>query len=205
MQSSSINRCECILSHGIKNSVNSFLFIFFLLIVRCLMKMCLGKYYKMNDAKTPKKAEIVPKKTDITKTEVTKAETNKTEISETKTADTEAKSLDNSASKAALPPKSASQSSTSHFSSVSTPQYRSGWNDIFGGGGDFEKQAPDEVSKSDFPKKLSILDYDIDLVLRNALDTAFSDVAEKRGVSIKNVKESVRFEYHLSCEIKEKI
>ena len=168
------------------------------------MKICLGKYYQMNDAKTPKKAEVIPKKNHITKTEVANAEVNKTEISETNTASTEVKSSDNSASKIALPPKSASQSSISHFSSVSTPQYRSGWNDIFGGG-DVEKQALDDISKNNFPKKLSILDYDIDLVLRNALDIAFSDVAERRGVSMKDVKGSARLEYHLSCEIKERI
>ena len=159
----------------------------------------------MNDKNAAKKAEVVPKKNDIPKSEVAKVEVNKTEISETNTANTEVKSSANSASKTVLPPKSASQSSISHFSSVSTPQYRSGWNDIFGGGGDFEKQAPDDVNKNNFPKKLSILDYDIDLVLRNALDIAFSDVAEKLGVSMKDVKRSARFNYHLSCEIKEKI
>ncbi|MDT2076364.1 MAG: hypothetical protein RMX26_10300 [Planktomarina sp.] len=159
----------------------------------------------MNDAKIPKKAEIAPKKNDIIKTEVAKAEVNKAEVSETNTANTEVKSSDNSVSKTPLPPKSASQSSISHFSSVSTPQYRSGWNEIFGGTGGIEKQETVNISKNNFPKKLSILDYDIGLALRDALDIAFFDVAEKRGVSMKDVKGSARFEYHLSCEIKEKI
>jgi hypothetical protein len=48
------------------------------------------------------------------------------------TANSENKTAENSASKKETPPKSASQSSISHFSSVSTPEYRSGWDNIFG-------------------------------------------------------------------------
>ena len=146
----------------------------------------------MSDAKTPKKAEPVSKTNETTKTEAPKTETPKTETN----------SVDNSASKSASAPQSAAQSSTSHFSSVSTPQYRSGWNTIFGDGSGIKKIVPAEVSESDFPKKLNILDYDIDLTLRDALDAAFNDVAQKRGINLKDVNEFVRFEYNLSCEIK---
>ena len=148
----------------------------------------------MSDAKTPKKAETKSKKNEATKTEVASAEAANTEI----------KTADGSASKAVSQPKSASQSSISHFSSVSTPQYRSGWNNIFGDGSDVKKIVPKEVSQSDFPKKFNILDYDIDLILRDALDVAFNDVLKNRGIDLKGTKELVRFEYNLSCEIKEK-
>ena len=148
----------------------------------------------MSDAKTPKKAETKSKKNEATKTEVASAEAANTEI----------KTADGSASKAVSQPKSASQSSISHFSSVSTPQYRSGWNNIFGDGSDVKKIVPKKVSPNDFPKKFNILDYDIDLILRDALDAAFNDVLKKRGVDLKGTKELVRFEYNLTCEIKEK-
>jgi hypothetical protein len=148
----------------------------------------------MSDAKTPKKAETKSKKNEATKTEVASAEAANTEI----------KTADGSASKAVSQPKSASQSSISHFSSVSTPQYRSGWNNIFGDGSDVKKIVPKEVSPNDFPKKFNILDYDIDLVLRDALDAAFNDVLKKRGIKLKGAKALVRFEYNLICEIKEK-
>ena len=148
----------------------------------------------MSDAKTPKKAETKSKKNEATKTEVASAEAANTEI----------KTADGSASKAVSQPKSASQSSISHFSSVSTPQYRSGWNNIFGDGSDVKKIVPKEVSPNDFPKKFNILDYDIDLILRDALDAAFNDVLKKRGIDLKGTKELVRFEYNLTCEIKEK-
>ena len=163
----------------------------------------------MSDAKTLKKAETTSKKTEATKTEATKTEATKTEVVKAEAASTEAtntetKAVDNSVSKAVLETKSASQSSISHFSSVSTPQYRSGWNNIFGDGGDVKKIVPNEASESDFPKRINILDYDIDLTLRDALDAAFNDVAKKRGLNLKGAKELMRFEYNLTCEIKKK-
>ena len=173
----------------------------------------------MSDTKTPKKAETTSKKneafkteasktevvkTEVVKTEVVKTEVVKTEVPSTEAANTETKTADDSASKAVSQPKSASQSSISHFSSVSTPQYRSGWNNIFGDGSDVKKIVPKEVSQNDFPKKFNILDYDIDLILRDALDVAFNDVLKKRGINLKGAKELVRFEYNIICEIKEK-
>ena len=173
----------------------------------------------MSDTKTPKKAETTSKKneaskteasktevvkTEVVKTEVVKTEVVKTDVPSTEAADTETKTADDSASKAVSQTKSASQSSISHFSSVSTPQYRSGWNNIFGDGSDVKKIVPKEISPNDFPKKFNILDYDIDLILRDALDVAFNDVLKNRGIDLKGTKELVRFEYNLSCEIKEK-
>ena len=168
----------------------------------------------MSDAKSLKKAETTSKKTEATKTEVVKTEVTKTEVvkaevvkaeaASTEATNTETKAVDNLVSKAVSEPKSASQSSISHFSSVSTPQYRSGWNNIFGDGGDVKKIVSNEVSESDFPKRINILDYDIDLTLRDALDMAFNDVAKKRGLNLKGAKELMRFEYNITCEIKKK-
>ena len=158
----------------------------------------------MSDTKTPKKAETKSKKNEATKITAAKTEVVKTEVPSTEATDTETKTADGSASTTVSQPKSASQSSISHFSSVSTPQYRSGWNDIFGDGSDVKKIVPKEVSQNDFPKKFNILDYDIDLILRDALDAAFNDVLKKRGINLKGAKELVRFEYNIICEIKEK-
>jgi hypothetical protein len=158
----------------------------------------------MSDTKTPRKAETTSKKNETSKTEVAKTEVVRTDVPSTDAADTETKTADDSASKAVLQTKSASQSSISHFSSVSTPQYRSGWNNIFGDGSDVKKIVPKEVSQKDFPKKFNILDYDIDLILRDALDAAFNDVLKKRGINLKGAEELVQFEYNIICEIKEK-
>ncbi|MDE0762013.1 MAG: hypothetical protein OSB27_10520 [Planktomarina sp.] len=153
----------------------------------------------MSDAKPSKKSEPVSKKSETTKKDVTK-----TDVAKTETTTTEAKSVDSSASKSVSPPKSASQSSISHFSSVSTPQYRSGWNDIFGGESEDKTVDTGKANENNFPQKLNILDYDIDLELRNALDAAFNGLAKQRGINLEGANRSVRFEYYINCEIKEK-
>ena len=153
----------------------------------------------MSDTNSSKKAKPVSKKNESTKAETIKSEPVKGE-----TANTGTNSADSSAPKSASPPKSASQSSISHFSSVSTPQYRSGWNSIFGDKSEFKKINSEEVSGNEFPQKLNILDYDIDLKLRNALDVAFNDLAKKRDINLQDQKSSLRFEYNINCVIKEK-
>ena len=144
----------------------------------------------MSDAKTSKKVEPVPKKVE------TAPKTTETAVSET--TKTDKKSVDTPA------PKSASQSSISHFSSVSTPEYRSGWDNIFGGKSETRKSKPDKVEENNFPQKLNLPDYDIDLKLRNALDVTFSDLAKKRGIDPETFKQSLKISYNINCEIKEK-
>ena len=122
----------------------------------------------------------------------------KTETTVSETTKTDKKSVDTPA------PKSASQSSISHFSSVSTPEYRSGWDNIFGAKSETRKSRPDQVDENNFPQKLNLLDYDIDLKLRNALDVVFSDLAKKRGIDPKTFNQSLKISYNINCEIKEK-
>ena len=82
----------------------------------------------MNDAKpAKKKTKIVSKKGEaaklaLKKSEAAKADTGKAETSKT----------DTPAKKSEAAGKSKSQESISYFSSVSTPEYRSGWDHIFG-------------------------------------------------------------------------
>ena len=153
----------------------------------------------MSDAKTPKKAEAVSKANETTKTEVTKTTVDKTE-----TTNAESKSVDSSTTKSVSPPKSAAQSSISHFSSVSTPQYRSGWDNIFGNRNDVKEPLPEEVSETVFPMKLEILDGEIDVILRNILDETFTELAKKHRINVSGSKSSICFEYIINCEIKEK-
>jgi hypothetical protein len=157
------------------------------------------KRYKMNDAKTPKKAEAVSKVTETTKTEVTKTTVDKAE-----TTNAESKSVDNSTTKSASSPKSAAQSSISHFSSVSTPQYRSGWDTIFGNRNDVKEPLPEEVSETEFPMKLEILDGEVDVILRDILDEKFIELAKKHRSNVSGAKSSLILEYNINCQIKEK-
>ena len=72
----------------------------------------------------------------MSETKASKKNTPKVEKTESKPA-SEAGSVDKSTDKTSdesvAAPKSASQISISHFSSVSTNEYRSGWANIFGG------------------------------------------------------------------------
>ena len=68
-------------------------------------------------------------KGDASKTSTSKVETS-TANAESKAKETTTNSAEPATKSDA--PKSASQASISHFSSVSTPQYRSGWDKIFG-------------------------------------------------------------------------
>ena len=83
----------------------------------------------MSDAKAPKKVKTAPQKVEAEKPAVTKVEAVKPD-----TAKSDTSTADSSAKKAEPTAKSASQESISHFSSVSTPEYRSGWDHIFGSG-----------------------------------------------------------------------
>ena len=73
--------------------------------------------------------------TKASKKNTTKVEKNaeKTESKPASEAGSVDKSTDKTSDESVAAPKSASQISISHFSSVSTDEYRSGWANIFGG------------------------------------------------------------------------
>ena len=81
----------------------------------------------MSEAKAPKKDTAKVKKSKKKEPKLTP------ESSIAPEAGSVDKATDKVKDKAAAAPKSASQSSISHFSSVATEEYRSGWADIFGG------------------------------------------------------------------------
>ena len=72
----------------------------------------------------------------MSETKSSKKDTKKVEKTESKPASEAGsvdKSTDKTSDKSVTAPKSASQTSISHFSSVSTDKYRSGWANIFSG------------------------------------------------------------------------
>jgi hypothetical protein len=85
----------------------------------------------MSEKKTTSKTEVkqTTEKSDASKTTNDKSEVPKAS-DENKPQETANNSGD--AAKKSDAPKSASQTAISHFSSVSTPEYRSGWDKIFG-------------------------------------------------------------------------
>ena len=83
-------------------------------------------------------------------TEPQKAKTDKAEAG-TKGASETTKSADTTVEKTDSAPKSASQSSISHFSSVSTPAYKKGWENIFGRSKNTRTTASNTDHGGDFP------------------------------------------------------
>ncbi len=135
-----------------------------------------------------------PEKAKTEKAEAGAKGTNET----TKSADT------TSVGKADAAPKSASQSSISHFSSVSTPAYKEGWDNIFGKSKIDHTKASKSDNREPFPEELTIHDLDIDKELRSALYKAFQRQARAQGISLAKIKKQVDFEYTLGCNIKKK-
>jgi hypothetical protein len=180
----------------------------------------------MSDVKTPKKETKAVKKT---KEKEAKSSPDAGSASLDKTADKTAdKSTDQSADKTAEKSndqspdkaseksgdssapvnKSASQTSISHFSSVVTEEYRSGWANIFGGaktskktGGQIGSKQSDAV---DLPLRLKLFDEDIKDDLRLQLYEAFKRQARKDGVGLAKHKKAASFEYTLECYVSKK-
>ena len=109
---------------------------------------------------------------------------------------------DKTANKAEAAPKSASQASLSHFSSVSTPEYRAGWQRIFGGGEVNQKEEQEVSNENEFPLQIEVQDIEINAELRSMLYCSLLAQANKQGVDIEKVKNSASIEYSLQCKIR---
>ena len=109
---------------------------------------------------------------------------------------------DKTANKAEAAPKSASQASLSHFSSVSTPEYRAGWQRIFGGGEVNQKEEQEVSNENEFPLQIEVQDIEINAELRSMLYSSLLAQVNKQGVDIEKVKNSASIEYSLQCKIR---
>ena len=148
----------------------------------------------MSEVKVQEKVSNEPKKAKTKKVEAGTNGANET----TNSADTTLVGKTDSA------PKSASQSSISHFSSVSTPAYKEGWDSIFGRSNIDQTTATNTDNGEGFPEKLTIHDVDIDKDLRSALYKAFQRQARAQGLNLAKINKQVEIEYLLDCNFKKK-
>ncbi|MCP4185163.1 MAG: hypothetical protein GY761_17940 [Hyphomicrobiales bacterium] len=153
----------------------------------------------MSEAKVQDKASTGPPKARTEKAEAgAKAASETSKPADTSSSDTP------SVAKADAAPKSASQMSISHFSSVSTPAYKEGWNNIFGQSKFDRTTASNTDNSAHIPEKLTIEDVDIDQELKAALYKAFQRQARAQGISLASIKKQVDFEYILQCNLNKK-
>ena len=156
--------------------------------------------YIMSAKKSPKKpskeaaSTEVKKNADVKNTDVKKNTDIKKDTTEKSTETTQ----DSKTTKDKTPPKSASQSSISHFSSVSTPAYRSGWEQIFGNKERVEDNLDDN---QDNLQEFSVEDSSIDIDLRSLLYKAFQTEAQKHGFQLDDVNDTSNIVYNLNCKI----
>ena len=149
----------------------------------------------MSEAKTAKKTESKPKETSQTN--------NKTNNKTDNKAETKTDSKTETSSTGAIN-KSASQTSISHFSSVTTKEYRSGWEEIFGKKKKAKKSRAKKANGVDLPITLDLSDEDIKDDLRALLYKAFQRQARKEDISLAQLKKIADIEYSLVCDLSKK-
>ena len=142
---------------------------------------------QMKDTKSQKKETTTSKKTS------------ESTVDKTKSKSDASVSQDNKSSKTQGTNKSASQTSISHFSSVSTPEYREGWNRIFGTKGN-KIGSPSKVQRKDLELDLlSIPVEDMDSETQDFLNILFKKYAKRQGIQAKAVDNLMRGSYLIEC------
>ena len=156
----------------------------------------------MSETKTPKKESVKAPKAEKkeAKSKSDSAEKSTEGITDAKT---DAK-VDAKTDTASSTNKSASQSSISHFSSVTTKEYRSGWESIFGNKKAVKKTQSSNKDAVNLPTSFELDDEDINEELRALLYKAFQRKARKDGTSLAKLKKTGIIEYRLECEVSEK-
>jgi hypothetical protein len=150
----------------------------------------------MSDAVAPKKVETAPKKIEAAKPAASKVDPAKPDAAKPDTSN-----ADSSAKKAEPTAKSASQESISYFSSVSTPEYRSGWDQIFGAGEKSGQEILRNTNDRELPEKLTLMDADINVELRILLNDAFEILAKDNKIFLDIITKKAVLEYSIDCWI----
>ena len=141
----------------------------------------------MKDTKSQKKETTTSKKTS------------ESTVDKTKSKSDASVSQDNKSSKTQGTNKSASQTSISHFSSVSTPEYREGWDRIFGAKGSKIGSASKLKRKDLELDLLSIPVEDMDSKTQDFLHTLFKKYAKRQGIQTKAVDNLMGGRYSIEC------
>ena len=142
---------------------------------------------QMKDTKSQKKETTTSKKTS------------ESTVDKTKSKSDASVSQDNKSSKTQGTNKSASQTSISHFSSVSTPEYREGWDRIFGAKGSKIGSASKLKRKDLELDLLSIPVEDMDSKTQDFLHTLFKKYAKRQGIQTEVVDNLIGGSYSIEC------
>lgn len=159
--------------------------------------------------KTKTKTETNTKKPESksTKAETTKTETKSSEASSTGN-DTASDTASDSASDASMGSgggkSSTSSRPISYFSSVSTDDYRSGWDGVFGNGAETSKAKPAKraaKAASKLPMTITLEAEDLDADIREQLETIFRKQAKKKRLNYDKLSGNGQVSLQVSCRI----
>jgi hypothetical protein len=156
-----------------------------------------------------KKSESASTKTEATKTEAAKTETTKTETKASEASASSKESGTETSGDAGSGGGGGGKSDTSsrpisYFSSVSTDDYRSGWDDVFGNGGKKPKRTPAKrpakrVSK--LPMTITLDAEDLEPGVRDQLEAIFRKQAKKERLNYDKLSGNGQVSLQVSCRI----
>lgn len=136
------------------------------------------------EKKIKKKTENNSKKSEIKNVAKEKSSTSDTSSNKTKSSN-----------------KSAAQLSISHFSSVSTPEYREGWDRIWGKGKTVIENKKTNLNNSDVLKDFTLFDKDIPISIKKEILNAFKIKAKNKLINIPNSNLLKLNNLKFSCKI----
>jgi hypothetical protein len=147
-----------------------------------------------------KKTDSTTTKPDAAKPDAAKAETSSADAStSTSTADGDSSSGSSSAGKSSAPSRP-----ISYFSSVSTNEYRSGWDDIFSSGGKKSSRKavkPAAKRNSKLPATITLEADDLDPGTREQLEAVFRQHAKKKRLNYDKLSGNGQVSWQISCRI----
>ena len=147
--------------------------------------------------------------TKTTKTTKSESKSTSTDSKSTSGDGTAAKATDSATTKSDAKPgdkstkgRAAADSSPSYFSSVSSPEYRSGWDSVFSSGKGAKKAtAKPRSGKSGngLPVTIELDHGDLDDDIRAAIEDAFRRKARKKRVKFDQFMKKARVTWRLEC------
>jgi len=140
-----------------------------------------------------KKSDSSPSSTDTAKTETSSGDTSKPDVS---SATGDSTSKDGRSSAPSRP--------ISYFASISTNEYRSGWDGVFGKGGRNTKGSTSKGSKKTtkkLPLTITIQGDDLDEKIRQQLEAVFRQRIKKKRLNYDKLSSNGQVTLEVSCRI----
>ncbi len=159
---------------------------------------------KAKSDKSPKKADSKTPTSDTAKSETAAASSDSSTGSST---DANTESSADSSSKSGGGASSAASRPISYFSSVSSDDYRSGWDEIFssgkksGNGKSRKRAVPKRAKVKTLPLTITLDADDLDAAVRDQIEAVFRQQVKKKRLNYDKLTGNGQVSWHISCRI----